>query len=275
MLLIFTDLDGTLLNSEDYRYDRALPVLEQLKQQQIPVIPVTSKTREEVEVLRGEIGLTDPFIVENGSAIFIPENCDRLTSPETQLRGDYYLMQLGDSYADIRRGLAEVIASLDEPLRGFGDLSVDEIIQRTGLSAEEAKRAKNREFTEPFVTPKTIDPAVLEKTITESGFRVVVGDRFSHLIGGNAGKGRAVEWLVRRYAMIAPGETITTLGLGNSPNDLAMLEAVDIPIIIPGKKGPHPGLSDRRWPVASSPGCQGWAEVVAEICDRLGVEINN
>ena len=113
----------------------------------------------------------------------------------------------------------------------------------------------------------------MEKTITELGFRVGVGDRFSHLIGGNAGKGRAVEWLVRRYATIAPGETITTIGLGNSPNDLAMLEAVNIPIIIPGKKGPHPGLGDRGWLVAPSPGCQGWAEVVVEICDRLGVEI--
>ena len=273
MLLIFTDLDGTLLNSDDYRCDRAKPVIKQLQRQQVPVIPVTSKTREEVEILRTEIGLSDPFIVENGSAVFIPPTGDRLSSPETKMAGDYHLMQFGDSYLKIRQGLTAVIDAIGEPLRGFGDLSLDEIIERTGLSTDEAKRAKHREFTEPFVTPKTIDSNVLEQKIIELGFRVVVGDRFSHLIGSKAGKGRAVQWLVQQYAAIAPEETIRTVGLGNSPNDLAMLEVVDIPIVIPGKNGPHPGLGDRGWPVAPSPGSQGWAEVVVEICDRLGVAI--
>ncbi|MCU0535678.1 MAG: HAD-IIB family hydrolase, partial [Hydrococcus sp. Prado102] len=61
--LIFTDLDGTLLNQDDYAYEAAIPVLEKLKTQQIPVVPVTSKTRQEVETLRQEIKLEDPFIV--------------------------------------------------------------------------------------------------------------------------------------------------------------------------------------------------------------------
>jgi hypothetical protein len=116
------------------------------------------------------------------------------------------------------------------------------------------------QLVNPEVAPIT-ETAVVQGL----GFRVVVGDRFSHLIGGGAGKGKAVKELVARYQ--AQG-TLTTVGLGNSPNDLEMLEAVDIPAIVPGKRGAHPGLAGRGWQVAPAPGALGWAQVVREICDR-------
>ncbi len=266
MLLIFTDLDGTLLNSDDYRYEPAIPVIKQLQEQGIPVIPVTSKTRVEVEVLRQEIGLTDAFIVENGSAIFVPMSQTGLASPETEEWGNYHLMQLGCTYIEARQKLAEVATELDQTLRGFGDLTAAEIYQRTGLSSEDVKRAKTREFTEPFVTPKEFSTTQIEQAVQKVGFKVVVGDRFSHLIGPESGKGKAVQWLIQQYQNNQPLASIKTIGLGNSPNDLAMLETVDLPIIIPGKNGPHPGLENRGWQVATATGSQGWANAVREIC---------
>jgi mannosyl-3-phosphoglycerate phosphatase len=152
-------------------------------------------------------------------------------------------------------------------LRGFGDLSAAEIGQLTGLSPEAVKRAKAREFTEPFIHPHRLSPEELEQAVERQGFQLVVGDRFSHLIGRGAGKGKAVQWLVRHYRLGESKEKLITVGLGNSPNDLEMLEAVDFPIIIPGKKGSHPGLMGRGWPVASAPGAQGWASAVATWCD--------
>ncbi|BAI90985.1 MULTISPECIES: HAD-IIB family hydrolase [Limnospira] len=264
MLLIFTDLDGTLLNSDDYGYHGAITAIADLQQQQIPIIPVTSKTRAEVEVLSTEIGLTDSFIVENGSAIFIPKHQDYLVSEELKISGKYYLMQLGCVYAQVRQGLRELMAAIGEELTGFGDLTIAEIMQLTGLSTQEAQRAKNREFTEPFITPKNVDADRLAHHLKALGFNVVVGDRFSHLIGQTAGKGGAVQWLVNQYQQVNRGETITTIGLGNSPNDLAMLEVVDIPIIIPGIKGVHPGLANQGWKVAPFPGSVGWGVAVAE-----------
>ena len=56
-----------------------------------------------------------------------------------------------------------------------------------------------------------------------------------------------------------------TVGLGNSPNDLSMLENVDIPIIIPNPQGVHQGLKNKPWQVSSHPGCQGWAVMVKQI----------
>jgi mannosyl-3-phosphoglycerate phosphatase len=268
MLLVFTDLDGTLLNAEDYDYQPAIPVIQQLQEYQIPVIPVTSKTRSEVEVLRSEIGLTDAFIVENGSAVFIPQKDRNLATTETQLWQGYQLYLLGCSYRESCQGLTQLSALINQPLTGFANLTEIEVSQRTGLSREEAKRAKQREFTEPFITPQNRTENPIETTVQQLGFKVVIGDRFSHLIGGGAGKGKAVQWLVQQYQRCYPKTIIQTVGLGNSPNDLAMLESVDIPIVIPGKNGPHPRLAPLGWRVAAAPGAHGWGEEVKSIIQQ-------
>ncbi len=70
--LIFTDLDGTLLDHDTYGYGDALPALELVKKRNVPLVLCTSKTREETSELRDELGLSHPFITENGGGIFIP-----------------------------------------------------------------------------------------------------------------------------------------------------------------------------------------------------------
>ena len=73
MRLIFTDLDGSLLDHNTYSFAPAAELLLELEQQQIPVIPVTSKTRAEVMALRQTLHNEHPFIIENGAAICIPK----------------------------------------------------------------------------------------------------------------------------------------------------------------------------------------------------------
>jgi mannosyl-3-phosphoglycerate phosphatase len=266
--IVFTDLDGTLLNGDDYRYDAAIPVLEDLKKRQIPVIPVTSKTRTEVEFLCCVLNSNEPFIVENGSAIFVPLNSQQFLPSELNRYECYHLERLGCTYSEARKGLAAIATRLGEPLQGFGDLNEAAIVQLTGLSPQEAQRAKAREFTEPFITPPNVPASKLQQVVEASGFKVVVGDRFSHLIGAGAGKGKAVEWLKQHYRRLDSSEKLVTIGLGNSPNDLEMLENVDIPVVIPGKKGAHPQLTGRGWQVAIAEGSKGWAIAVAELCAR-------
>ncbi|MEB3356908.1 MAG: HAD-IIB family hydrolase [Synechococcales bacterium] len=269
MLLIFTDLDGTLLNQDDYRYDPVLPVLKQMQQRGVPVVPVTSKTRREVASLREALQLKDPFITENGSGVFVDPDDHRFALDDAETWEGYRLLRLGCTYAEARQGLQTVADKLGEPLRGFGDLSVAEVQERTGLSAEEAALAKLRDFTEPFVTPAHVPAEQIQAATAAAGFRVTVGDRFSHLISPQAGKGRAALRLLHAYQTSFPEATITTIGLGNSPNDLDMLEVVDQPIVVPGKRGPHPQLAERGWPIAPAPGSQGWAEAVQDLGDRL------
>lgn len=71
-LIVFTDLDGSLLNHEDYSFAEAMPALARISGNNIPLVFVTSKTRREVEILQREMGLREPFIVENGGGIYFP-----------------------------------------------------------------------------------------------------------------------------------------------------------------------------------------------------------
>ncbi len=268
-MLIFTDLDGTLLNHDDYRFDAALPLLKQLKDQSIPVIPVTSKTRLEVEFLRQQVAPYDPFIVENGSGVFVATQDERFSCDNCATWGEFRLMRLGCSYLQARQGLEAIAQRLGTSLQGFADLSDQDIANLTGLSMEDVGKAKAREFSEPFLTPKHYSADELENAAQAEGFNIVVGDRFSHLIGKQAGKGHAVRSLLAAYRAKHPDKEIITIGLGNSPNDRPMLETVDIPIIVPGKQGPHPGLASYGWQVAPAPGAAGWAEAMQVLCDRL------
>ncbi len=256
--IIFTDLDGTLLNGETYAYQAALPTLAKLAERGIPVVPVTSKTRQEVVQLRQQLRLGGPFIVENGSAIYLPLDQTRLPLPPGEDVDGYRVVPLGCNYVTARAGLKAIAQDLSRPLKGFGDWSIDQVVQLTGLSPEAAKQAKAREFSEPFMTPKNVPVDQLRETVEAMGFRVVRGDRFSHLIGAEADKGRAVAQLVGLYG----GDNLVTLGLGNSPNDLGILETVDYPLVLPGPDGPHPQLAQRGWPIAAALPPEGWALAV-------------
>lgn len=264
--LIFTDLDGTLLNTETYDYGAALPMLQRLKAAAIPVIPVTSKTRAEVATLMEQLGLGEPFIVENGSAVFIPLSYDRIDLPEGEDIDGYRVLQLGCNYVTARAGLKALAQFVGRPLKGFGDWSVEQVEQMTGLPHADASQAKTREFTEPFMTPKNIPTDTLAASAAELGFRVLLGGRFSHLIGAAAGKGVAIAALQQLY-QAKTDAPLTTVGLGNGLNDIDMLEQVDHPIVIPEADGPHPQLADRGWTIAPAPAPEGWAQALEQILD--------
>lgn len=273
-LIIFTDLDGTLLNGETYDYAATVPIIQQLKSLKIPVIPVTSKTRAEVATLRQDVGLSDPFVTENGSGIFVEVNHNPFEQPPGEQDGDYYVVDLGCPYVQARAGLRVIANELQHSLLGFGDMTIKRLQKYTGLSAKDAQEAKARDFSEPFITPKAVTSEQIVAAVEAVGFKVVVGDRFSHLIGPEAGKGNAVKRLVALYqSLLPPEEKITTVGLGNSPNDIDMLAHVDHPIVLPGVNGPHPQLENRGWDIAPSPAPQGWVEAVTTICQRFDIAL--
>ena len=66
---VVSDVDVTLM---DHSYDLtpAKETIKTLKELSVPVILCTSKTAAEVKVIRKELELTDPYIVENGAAIY-------------------------------------------------------------------------------------------------------------------------------------------------------------------------------------------------------------
>ena len=148
-ILIFTDLDGTLLNHYDYSFDEAKLALNQISKCKVPLIIATSKTFTEVCKLQKELGIREPFIVENGAGIFIPNDSDLAEEDWHKGEREWIKVSQAKSYLESRLFINSMKAKYT--VRGFGDMDLKEIIRRTGLQIDRAKDAKRRDFTEPFI----------------------------------------------------------------------------------------------------------------------------
>jgi mannosyl-3-phosphoglycerate phosphatase len=239
--VIFTDLDGTLLDYHTYSFAAALPALELIKEKNIPLILCSSKTRAEIEPWKNRIDNSHPFVSENGGGIFIPRayfsDNDLNAVGQRQERTDgYTVLILGTPYLPLRRAIEDLRRDGFE-VKGFGDMDVTEVAQITELSPADAKLAKRREFDEPFVfSGRGARLEALLAAIEEKGLHCVAGGRLFHLTGDND-KGKAVEILTELYRKTF-GEVVT-YGLGDSPNDFPMLEHVDHPILVRNYQGTH------------------------------------
>jgi len=263
-LIIFTDLDGSLLDHADYSFAGAERALAALKESNVPLVMTTSKTRSEVEDLQRRLGLAHPFIVENGGGIFFPPAYPVSPSAGTETVGSYQLVRLGEPYLWIR----EFFVTVRKPfhLRGFGDMEVAEVMERTGLSFQAAHMAKSREFSEPFVFVGSERMVELAPLADRAGLSITRGGRFYHLIGRGQSKGRAVRTATCILGRHPAGEVVT-VGLGDSKNDLPMLAEVDIPVLIPHPDGTYEPLTLSNLRRAVLPGSAGWGKAVLEILD--------
>jgi mannosyl-3-phosphoglycerate phosphatase family protein len=273
-LVIFTDLDGTLLDP-DYSFEAALPALEELRRREIPLVICSSKTRGEIEAYRLRLGNRHPFISENGGGIFIPRGYFPFPCPDSLPcgeEGEYRVIVLGTPYVEVRRG----IRSLREKgftLRGFGDMTYEEIMAATGLDADGTALAGEREYDEPFVFSGTREEGLrLREAARAEGLRVTPG-KFYHL-HGETDKGRGVTVVASLYRRAAP--STVTVALGDGPTDLSMLLAVDRPLAIPRADASiDPALDRTELPRAAKPGPEGWNLAVLELLERLDPDFPN
>ena len=266
-VIIFTDLDGSLLNHEDYSYAEAMLSLDRIKQSGIPLIMTTSKTRREVELLQREMGMKEPVIVENGGGIFFPKGYRNLIIENREQREDYEVICIGTTYPRVRAFVERI--GVQFGIRGFGDMAPAEIAGLTGLPIERAALAKEREFTEPFIMQRPDDIGLLSDLAAGEGLKVTRGGRFHHLMGMEQDKGKAVR-IVCDIFRRSSGTELTAIGLGDSENDLTMFEQVDIPVLIPR---PGKGYLDIRLPGmirAKESGARGWNDAVQRLLNEYG-----
>ncbi|TGD74113.1 HAD-IIB family hydrolase [Mangrovimicrobium sediminis] len=263
--LVFTDMDGSLLDHHDYSWSAAAPLLAQLEQAGIPVIPATSKTRAELEVLRSELDNCHPFIVENGAAVFIPQGYFP-RAPEGVIERDGYWVR---EFSVPRSHWLGLLGTLRHDFAGeftcFAHASDEEIVAMTGLTPEAAHLANQREYSEPtqWLGEPVRKVRFLEE-LREHGANPLQGGRFLTL-AGDCDKGRALAWLREAYASAGAPHPIRDLGIGDSGNDVAMLEATETALVIRSPVHEFPQLSRQHDIIYSTGfGPAGWSEGVAK-----------
>jgi mannosyl-3-phosphoglycerate phosphatase len=269
-LLIFTDLDGTFLDLKTYDAALSLPALRKCERLMIPIVFVSSKTRVEIERLRFEFQSDSAFVSENGCGIFLPKN----THPrprEAKTLKDQWSISMGVPYQLLVKALADAAAAAGARIKGFNDLSEEELIKLTGLSPPAAILAKQREFDEPFYIEND-SPAVRERLVREiekQGLRYSMGGTFHH-ITGRCDKGDAIVRLKEFYVERYPD--IKFAAIGDAPNDLPMLRQVEYPFLVRKPDGSYaeeivfPGLT-----ITKDIGPAGFEEAVESLISVMNI----
>ncbi len=268
-LMVFTDLDGTLLDHDTYGWEAAAPALEQLRANRVPVVLISSKTRAEMAPLREALQLEDPFVSENGGGIFLPRAIFREepegAASERREADDFWEIPLGVPYEHLVSALREIRDQLGIAIRGFSDMGLEEITRCTGLRTDEARLARLRDYDEPFILAghAAFDPTVLSKAAAEKGLKVTRGGRFFHLLGHN-GKGEAMSRILAIYH--ARYGHIRSIALGDSENDFSMLKRADVPVLVRSKKDATSLKTDiPKLTITEAMGPAGWNSAVLKI----------
>jgi mannosyl-3-phosphoglycerate phosphatase family protein len=263
-LVIFSDLDGTLLDHATYAFDSALPSLRRLRDLAIPVVLCTSKTRAETEPIREALENTHPFIVENGGGVFIPKGYFPFDIDGAEDADGYWLLRLGEPYRDLVAALASASRASGVRVWGFASMTAEDVALTTGLSVDASRRARAREFDEPFMILEPGRAGELVAAIERQGKRWTQGGRFHHILGQND-KAAAIRRLTSLYRRFLGA--VQTVGLGDAPNDADFLTAVDIPIVIPSPQVDRVRSLVPNAQVTTREGPAGWNEAISQLLD--------
>lgn len=264
-LVVFSDLDGTLLDHHTYAHQAACPALKALRRRGAQLVLCSSKTWAEMRPLWQELGLDGPLIAENGGGVFLPATHALAGLPGWQEAWPRWLVHpLGLEINQVRARLSHLLETFGA--RGFGQLTARQVAQLTGLAPEQAELALDRQFDEPVVLDQPQDAPAFLEAAGQSGLEATQGGRFLHVFSGG-GKGRAVRFLTSLYRQLDPG--LVTVALGDAPNDEPMLAAVDHPVLVAKPDGGHAPLDLPGLARQALPGPQGFNQAVLELLERL------
>lgn len=261
-LILFSDLDGTLLDHDTYDWSPAMPALEQLRRFAVPLVLTSSKTRPEIAELRRQMDNRHPYIVENGGATVIPADYFEA--------GPEQVICTAAHRRDILARL-QALRSQGHRFTGFADLSADQLASLTGLTPQAATMARERVATEPILWqgPET-GLAAFRAALAGYGLKLLAGGRFLHVMG-DFDKADALALLMARYHARWPHKSWLSVALGDSPNDQAMLAGADLAVLVAGQNTGRiqlpPGQPSLR---SEAPGPAGWNRCVLDILSRYG-----
>lgn len=224
--IAYSDLDGTFLDHFTYSYKESVEGLELLKKHNIPLIFISSKTFAEMELLSTELESFTPFIFENGGGYGILKN------------GEYEAVLFDKGVEELIQYKDKLTELCGSELLFFDTITVDEVVDLTGLSHERAALSLKRKSSLPFVcrdSNRVLKIDEINSQIQSSGIQVTRGGRFYHFFSSQVSKGLAVE----RMNKILFNEKVETMGVGDSLNDLPLLRAVDHPYLVKRHDNTH------------------------------------
>ena len=258
-LIIFTDLDGTLLHRDNFKFDEIKDYIKNLIDDGIIIIPNTSKTEKEIVEFIKELGSELPFISENGSSIhglnLINNN---LPNKIILSRDKHELNKIFNS---------KVPKKLKKKCKFISDMNTSQQKNIFGLQNDNLKNALDRKYTIPFLFEgNKIEKKELLKILRSYLLNIQDGGRVLNL-GDNTDKVKSMNQVLKIYNKIE--NKIKVIGVGDNFNDLDMLRNCDIPCLVFNDQFKRDQISIDNLIVSNKPSPEGWSDVIKTALVKL------
>ena len=251
-ILIFTDLDGSLLHRDTFKFDIIKDYLIKLLFKGIYIIPNTSKTEKEILEFNNELGSDLPYISENGASI------KGLNLLNSNLPKELILSREKDNLIKIFQ--ESVPIDLQNKCKWVSGMDKKKQSLIFGLKDEKLKIALDRKYTVPFkFEGSKSEKNELSKIVKKKGIALQEGGRVINLTD-KVNKAKALQVFVRFFKK--NNKNVKTIAVGDNYNDLDMLKVSDYPCLVFNDKFTldQIPINDLITTNKSSP--EGWVDVI-------------
>ena len=259
-LIIFTDLDGSLLHRDNFKFDEIKDYIKNLIDNGVIIIPNTSKTEKEIEEFIKELGKEVPFISENGSSIH-GLNLINANFPNKIIlsRDKEELIKIFDS---------KVPDNLKAKCNFISEMNSKQQNDIFGLQGNNLKNALNRKYTIPFLFEgDNLEKNKLLKILKSSSLTMQEGGRVLNL-GDKTDKVKSMNQVLKIYRKVE--NKIKVIGVGDNFNDLDMLRNCDIPCLVFNDQFKQDQININNLIFSNKPSPEGWADVIKTALVKLG-----
>ena len=251
-VLIFTDLDGSLLHRDTFKFGEIKDYLKELISKGIFIIPNTSKTEKEILEFNNELGTNLPYISENGAVI---NGLDLINS---NLPKELILSREKDILIKIFEKLVPI--NLQNKCKWLSEMDKKKQSLIFGLEDEKLKMALDRKYTIPFIFEgNKSEKKELSRIVKNKGLALQEGGRIINLTD-KVNKAKALQIFVRFFKK--NNKNVKTIAVGDNYNDLDMLKISDFPCLVFNDKFTLDQIPINNLITTNQPSPEGWADVI-------------
>ena len=259
-VVIFTDLDGTLLHRDTFQFDNIKDYIKSLVSQGVIIIPNSSKTEKEIEKFNEELGINLPYISENGSSI---HGLNLITS---NFPDKLILSREKDELLKIFEN--KVPEELKIKCFQVSKMSKKKQENILGQKDLKLKDALNRKYTLPFLFKgDKNEKNKLLKVLNSNSLTLQEGGRVLNLCD-NINKVKSMNRVIK--ILKKTENKIKTIAVGDNYNDLDMLKSCDIPCLVFNDQFIQDQINIDNLIFSNKPSPEGWADVIKTALLKLG-----
>ena len=268
--LIFTDLDGTFLDNDNFSYGQNIDYAKNLIKSGHFVIFNSSKTFIEIFELFSSCKINFPIICETGGGIYFPS--ELANNYQKKINSSYNVIYEAPKISQTVDKIKVICHDFKDEMKFFNDLSHNDKIKISNLDPDGVVLASQRIFSILFTWSSSEERLMkLQKTLEKINIRVIRGARFFHLCS-KFDKGTAMVIAMNKFKKIYPDREFISVALGDSSNDYEMLKLADYPCVVKSSGNKNISYSDLSVDTvfSSNPAPNGWRECIDNILNNIG-----